>query len=300
MSNSERVRGTDLAMFQGEPDFRALAADESLVFALIKATEGQGYCDPKWERNHKLAPSAFEFVSCYHVLRGTSDGVIQADHAGKQWERMAAIAASSRTHMLPAVIDFEITDKRDAKWLVDNCIRYRERIEAITGLRPILYSYPSFLREQCGDIAPDELVECWHWPALYVGKKWTDVAAGFDPYEWLRTRKVAGTKTGSQLPAMWAAAPWAIYQYDGDKGEFYKGVDFDFNVAQSRDVLRAMAGLPMPVEDPPDTQPQTPTSRSSQSLRAVNAPILDWSPQTSAHTALPDIVPLAPESEGGD
>lgn len=231
---SARVRGTDLAMFQGEPDFMALARDESLVFALVKATEGQGYCDPKWERNLKLAPSAFEFVTCYHVLRGTSDGRMQADHAGKQWERMATVAAMSHTRMLPAVIDFEITDKRAAEWLVDNCVRFRERIEALTGLKPILYSYPSFLREQCGDIAPESLRECWQWPALYVGKKWADIAAGFDPFDWLRARRM--------LPAMWDRNEWALYQYDGDKSEYYKGVDYDFNVAQSRDVLMAMSG----------------------------------------------------------
>jgi hypothetical protein len=46
------------------------------------------------------------------------------------------------------------------------------------------------------------------------------------------------------------------------------------------------------VDAAPDTQPQTPTSRSSQRLRAVNADILDWSPQTSAHTVLPNVVPL--------
>jgi lysozyme len=255
-----RVRGTDLAMFQGDPDFNALARDESLVFAIVKATEGQGYCDPKWERNLKLAPSAFEFVTCYHVLRGTSDGAL---HAGKQWERMAAFAAQARTHMLPAVIDFEITDKRAAEWLVDNAVKYRLRIEAITGLKPILYSYPNFLREQCADLAPDLLRECWHWPALYVGKKWADVAGGFDPYEWLRARKM--------LPAMWSHAPWSLYQYDGDKGEYYNGVDYDFNAAQSRDVLLAMAGVTVadtdPLPPPPDTQPDTPKSKSSDQWR---------------------------------
>lgn len=263
-----RVRGTDFAMFQGEPDMRALARDESLVFALVKATEGQGYCDPKWERNHLLAPSAFEFVTCYHVLRGTSDGRIQADHAGKQWDRMANVAARSTSHMLPAVIDFEITDKRAAQWLVDNACAYRQRIQEITGLTPILYSYPSFLRDQCADLAPAELVECWQWPALYVGKTWADVEAGFDPYEWLRSRKM--------LPKMWAAAPWALYQYDGDKGEYYKGVDYDFNVAQSRDVLRRMAGLVH------DTEPHMP---------AVNAPIIE-------HTPTPRYDPLWERNEG--
>lgn len=290
-----RVRGTDLAMFQGEPDFMALARDESLVFAIVKATEGQGYCDPKWERNLKLTPSAFEFVTCYHVLRGTSDGTFQAEHAGNQWERMAKVAAAARTHMLPAVIDFEITDKRDAEWLIENAVKYRLRIEAITGLKPILYSYPSFLREQCANLAPDLLRDCWHWPALYVGKKWPDIAAGFDPFDWLRARRM--------LPAMWDRSQWALYQYDGDKGEYAKGVDFDFNVAQSREVLRQMAGLPLadtdPLPPPPDTDPQTPTSRSSGTLRAVDAPIGDWSwqPQTSAHTVLPEIVPLVGDDD---
>lgn len=284
----KRVRGTDLAMFQGEPDFAAFARDESLAFALVKATEGQGYCDPKWERNLSLTPHAFEFVSCYHVTRGTSGGALQAEHGGRQWERLANIASRTGARMLPPVIDFEITDKRPAEWLIENTVAYRTRIEAITGRVPILYSYPSFLRDQCGDLAPPELVECWHWPALYVGKKWADVAGGFDPYEWLRARKVTGSKTGSQLPAMWSRAPWALYQYDGDKGEFYKGVDYDFNAAASRDVLLEMSGRPS--DAPPDTLPETIEGRrtkSSQNMQAVREHIADLS-LTSPATRLLD------------
>lgn len=37
-----------------------------------------------------------------------------------------------------------------------------------------------------------------------------------------------------------------------------------------------------PLPPPPDTDPQTPTSRSSQNMRAVDAPIIDWSPQFDA------------------
>lgn len=279
-------------MFQGEPDFLALARNESLVFAIVKATEGQGYCDPKWERNHKLAPSSFEFTGCYHVLRGTSDGVAQADHAGRQWERLAAVCASARSHVMPVALDFEIADKRAPQWLIDNACAFRVRIEAITGLRPIVYSYPSFLREQGGNIAPDLLADCPQWPALYVGKKWADVAAGFDPYEWLRARKM--------LPALWERAePWAIYQYDGDKGEYHNGVDFDFNVARSRDVLRTMCGLPMPVDEPPDTQPQTPKSKSSDQLKAVDAPIIDGA-ATPLRAGEGEHTPIITASEDGD
>ena len=63
-----RVRGIDLAMFQGDPDFNAIARDESLVFAVAKATEGQGYYDPKWGRNLRLAPSSFEYAELYDLF----------------------------------------------------------------------------------------------------------------------------------------------------------------------------------------------------------------------------------------
>lgn len=243
-----RVRGIDLAMFQGDPDFNAIARDESLVFAVAKATEGQGYYDPKWERNLRLAPSSFDFFGCYHVLRGTSDGALQAEHAGRQWERVAIECKAARSTPLPVMMDFEIADKRAPEWLVDNAVRFRERIEALTGLRPLIYSYPSFLREQCGNLAPESLAECPQWPALYVGKRWADMAAGFDPYEWLRTRK--------QLPALWERSAWTVYQYDGDKGETYRGTDYDFNAAVSRDALLAICGVPIaPTEPAPPPVP---------------------------------------------
>lgn len=270
-----RVRGTDLAQFQGDPDFPALARDESLVFALIKATEGTGYRDPKWERNLRLAPSAFEFTGCYHVLRGTSDGATQADSAAREWERLAKGCAEARTTVMPVGLDFEIADKRAPGWLVDNAIRFRARIEHLTGLRPLVYSYPSFLREQCGDAAPNELAECPQWLAFYAGKRWANLAAGYDPIADLRARGL--------LPRLWDRAGWAIVQYDGDEGEYYRAVDYDFNAAVSRDALVMMSAprrdtAPAP-PPPPDsdgpTLPGTPTSKSNQRMQAVNASIYD-------------------------
>lgn len=271
-----RVRGIDLAMFQGDPDFIAMSRDESLVFAVAKATEGQGYYDPKWERNLRLAPSSFEFFGCYHVLRGTSDGALQAEHAGRQWERVVIECKAARSIPMPVMMDFEIADKRAPEWLVDNAVKFRTRIEQLTGLRPLIYSYPSFLREQCGDLAPDALVECPQWPALYVGKKWADMAAGFDPYEWLRARKLPTAKTGTMLPLMWSHAPWVLHQYDGDKGEYYRGVDFDFNAAVSREALMDICGvsyaktdpLPPPLDSSEPTWPggRNPSERPTESM----------------------------------
>ena len=280
---STRVRGTDLSKFQLDPDFAALTRDESLVFGLIKSTEGTGYRDPEWERNLSSAPPAFEYAGCYHILRGTSDGASQADSAAREWTRLAKRCAEVRTKVLPLGLDFEIADAREPAWLVDNAIRFRARIEQLTGLKPLVYSYPNFLRVQCGDAAPVELAECPQWLAFYAGKKWSDMAAGFDPVVELRRRGI--------LPRLWDRAGWAIYQYDGDKGEFYRGTDYDFNVAVSRDVLDAMCDenraptLPAPLDSTDPTSPGTPTSKSYERLHAVREPIADLS-STSPATPL--------------
>jgi hypothetical protein len=158
-----------------------------------------------------------------------------------------------------------------AEQLIENAVAWVIRSEALTGVYPWLYSYPSFLREQCKNLAPLELRKCPMWLAWYPGFGF-GVASTVDP--------IAALDRAKALPTLWRTGRWAAWQFDGNGGErFPNGVDADFNVACG--TVEEMLGIATPIEadtyrtipepiNGPDTLPQTPTSKSSQSqLRAV-------------------------------
>jgi GH25 family lysozyme M1 (1,4-beta-N-acetylmuramidase) len=247
-------------MFQGDPPFDRIVAEQGVEWSISKATEGHGYIDPKWTANCARTPLYMRAVGAYHVLRA-GDAKGQADHHARQWELLAKTAAGSGAHVIPPVLDFEITDKQPAEQLIDNAVAWVIRSEALTGVYPWLYSYPSFLREQCKNLAPLELRKCPMWLAWYPGFG-HGVASTVDP--------IAALDRAKALPTLWRTGRWAAWQYDGDKGErLPNGVDADFNVACG--TVEEMLGIAPPEpSNGPDTLPQTPTSKSSQSqLRAV-------------------------------
>lgn len=246
-----RARGTDLAMFQGVVPFADMVR-EGIEFSICKATEGHGYIDPKWEENHKRSPVYMRAVGAYHVLRA-GNAKTQAAHYARQWERLAAEAAPVGARVIPPVIDFEIMDRQTAELAIATCVDFRLEIERLTGVVPWLYSFPSFLREQCKNLAPAELAECPMWLAWYPGYGYSR-ASMVDPIGTLDRAKA--------LPTLWRLSRWAAWQYDGNGGErMPNGVDADFNVANGS--LEDMLGLPKPLPEPPDTEPQTPKSKSS-------------------------------------
>lgn len=279
-----RCRGTDLSTFQGEPPFVALAA-EGIDFAIAKATEGHGYIDPKWAHNVTHAPGPMKAVACYHVIRA-GDPKRQADHCVRQWEVLAKSCALRGVHVLPPAIDNEVADRQAPQQLIDNACAMAVRLRELTGMQPIHYSYPSFLIEKCGNLTAPELEACPQWLAWYPGMPFAR-ASVIDPLVTLGARGL--------LPKLWARAGWTIWQYDGDGGErMPNDVDADFNVARGTfDDLLVGLGVklrdtePAPPFDPESTQPDTPTSKSSQSLRAVNAPIIETPrPFTDAATTI--------------
>jgi GH25 family lysozyme M1 (1,4-beta-N-acetylmuramidase) len=53
MPPGRRLTGVDVSKWQGEVNWRRVAEDHT--FAIVKATEGVGYVDPKFRKNVALA-----------------------------------------------------------------------------------------------------------------------------------------------------------------------------------------------------------------------------------------------------
>lgn len=70
------IRGIDISAHNGIIDFNRVAAD-SIRFALIKATEGASFKDPRFLENYHGAKNAGLKTGAYHFFRFDVDGTLQ-------------------------------------------------------------------------------------------------------------------------------------------------------------------------------------------------------------------------------
>lgn len=243
---TEKTLGIDVAVHQGKLlDWAGIYAS-GVRFTFNKSTEGQGYVDPTWERNASEAKRAGLLVGSYHFFWPNRDPDIQAEHYFK--------VAGSRCD-LPPVIDFETTKGMLHGDCAASVYRFVVATEALWKRPCIVYSYPSFI---------EELVNAKSLTAV-PRYKFYELAA--------RDLWIAHyTKSAPKVPYPWQM--WKFWQFDGDGGmRLPQGVDADFNwfagsEQELRDYCKHDTLRPSPMEE--DTQPGTPTSKSSQRLRAVN------------------------------
>lgn len=73
------VKGVDISAHNGKVDFHQVAAD-SVVFVMLKATEGTDFCDANFSSNYAAAMEAGLLVGAYHFFRFNSPGRVQARH----------------------------------------------------------------------------------------------------------------------------------------------------------------------------------------------------------------------------
>src|SRR5690349_18650218 len=92
------VRGVDVSAYQGRIDWPTLAAQD-VDFAYIKATEGSGFVDERFEDNLRGAREAGLLVGAYHFFSFESPGRSQAERI------FATVPADG--DLLPVAVDVE-------------------------------------------------------------------------------------------------------------------------------------------------------------------------------------------------
>jgi len=92
------VAGIDVSNHNGVIDFQRVAA-AGIEFAIVKASEGTSYVDPRFTTNVDGAHQQGLKVGAYHFYRKNSDGMAQAQHFMQQ--------VAGVTLDLPLVIDVE-------------------------------------------------------------------------------------------------------------------------------------------------------------------------------------------------
>jgi GH25 family lysozyme M1 (1,4-beta-N-acetylmuramidase) len=139
------LEGIDVSHWQGTINWSSVAA-AGKKFAVMKATEAQVYADSQYPTWHSAARSAGIRVGAYHFASPsttTNDAVLEAD-----W-------FVSNAKLLPGdlnpALDLETSGGLGTTALQTWVGNWLKEVYAKTGIRPMIYTSPSFWRNYMGD-----------------------------------------------------------------------------------------------------------------------------------------------------
>ena len=136
------VWGIDVSHHQGEIDW-AKVRESGVIFAFIKASEGEDLRDPRFDENWSASGAAGIAHGAYHFFTFCTKGNSQARNF------LSALPDDDRT--LPLAVDVEFAGNCKSWSTVDRIRRelssFLKHVERSTSKRPILYlTYDSFHR----------------------------------------------------------------------------------------------------------------------------------------------------------
>lgn len=141
------IIGIDVSRYQGRIDWEKVKKMRSgpsrIHFVFAKSTEGLAYKDPSFDRNRKQCGKHGLPFGAYHYFIPSADPVRQADFFASEYQ--------PRKGDLPPVADIEITGNLGRHALRKSVRIFLERLQAKTGVRPILYSGHSFYQDYLAD-----------------------------------------------------------------------------------------------------------------------------------------------------
>lgn len=143
LSSFAAVSGIDVSQWQGTVDWPQVAS-AGYRFAYIKATEGTDFTDPQFLANNQGARAGRLTVGAYHFAR-PSGSTRAAQHADAVLEAENFLRiAQPQPHDLAPVIDVEssggLSTPALEQWVGD----WLTTVEASLGVKPVVYTYPSF------------------------------------------------------------------------------------------------------------------------------------------------------------
>jgi lysozyme len=139
------LEGIDVSHYQGSIDWAKVAA-AGKRFAFIRASAGSLTADSRYTQNRTGARAAGVAVGAYHFANpdgATNDALNEAN-----WFLSNATPASG--DILPA-LDLEVSNGLSVSALTTWTQTWLGRVTAVTGVRPIIYTTPSFWRTNMGD-----------------------------------------------------------------------------------------------------------------------------------------------------
>lgn len=141
----DRPLGLDVSHWQGQMDWpKAKAAN--VWFAFIKATQRLTVTDSRFLINWQQAKAAGILVGAYHYFQPTYDPVAQAEYF------VNTVLAAGQTADLPFSLDVEEQGSTPGfSDMVKTCLN---KIEELTGRKPILYTSIYYANHYLGTVTP--------------------------------------------------------------------------------------------------------------------------------------------------
>jgi lysozyme len=155
------IRGIDVSNHQQRIDWTRVRAD-GIAFAIVKASEGVSFADPKYAAHVAGARSVGIRTGAYHFARpdtpGDNDLAAARRDARAEADWFLALAAPKRGDLLPA-LDLE-TAGLPPQAMIAWTRAWLDRVRSRTGVRPLVYTYPYFWQE-LGDTSQFRSFPLW-------------------------------------------------------------------------------------------------------------------------------------------
>ncbi len=134
--------GIDVSNYQKDINWRATAADPSIKYVYVKATEGATHKQHRYRANIENARKHGVKVGSYHFLKTTSS--IQ-----KQFENFISMAKPEEQDLIP-LLDVETHAGWSAKQLQDSVMLFCQLLEDYYGCKPMIYTNVSYFNTLLG------------------------------------------------------------------------------------------------------------------------------------------------------
>jgi lysozyme len=188
-----QVPGIDVSKYQGEIRWREVAG-ANIRFAVIRATLGNDYRDPRYAQNLARATAYGLAVGAYHFAQpgwGPRDAIREADH-------FLSVARVGRDDLLP-VLDIESSNGLPPAQLRAWAVAWLDRVHRRTGVRPMIYAGNYFWRGRMGNTPWFGLrshplwVAHWNVPTPWVpGERWA--GRGYTMWQWSAEGRIPGIR----------------------------------------------------------------------------------------------------------
>ncbi|MBE0336428.1 GH25 family lysozyme [Paenibacillus sp. 23TSA30-6] len=209
------TQGIDVSRYQGKIDWKVVKED-GISFAFIKASQGKSYRDKTFIGNAQAARAVGILVGAYHYV---DDSAITPEDARKEAANFVSAIDSAggiQTFDLPPVMDYESNKSGLSKSAVTAVAKaFLQEVERLTGVRPIVYTYPSFIGNFSG------LSDYPLWIARYSATQVPPGASG-----WLRwdiwqysDGSAGGTLPSGTRKVDGIAGPVDLNEFDGTADE---------------------------------------------------------------------------------